>query len=154
MVGNQLFKNTAGNRFYTFPWLWWEAGGLLAERTTHRQHCTGRSHCGTPGLVPAVCVPWGRGCAICPSPGDQTTAWKQGKKQIFPLTLAQPQSCSFIAVCGGAMVIQKLVDVSSDPGKSEYISRWEMVERTCWLFICFQCCEEISVIFGNLAGRK
>lgn len=88
----------------------------------------------------AVCVPRGRGrapCATCPTPGNQTTAWKQGKKQIFPLTLAQPQSCSCLAVRGGAVVMQELVDASSEQGKSEYFSRWEMVERTWWLFICF-----------------
>lgn len=37
--------------------------------------------------------------------------------------IAQPQSCSCIAVYGGAMVRQKLVDVSSEPGKNEYFSR-------------------------------
>lgn len=136
VVGNQLFKKHYRKQLLQIPWWWWEAGGLLAERTSNRQHCTGghtrEFWVGTCMWVPP-CAP----CATCHTPGNQTAAWKQGKKQIFPLTLAQPQSCSCAAVCDGAVVIQELVHASSEPGKSEYFSRWEMVERTCWLFICF-----------------
>lgn len=32
---------------------------------------------------------------------------------------------------------QELTDASSEPRKSKYFSRWEMVGRMWWLFICF-----------------
>lgn len=47
----------------------------------------------------------------------------RARNKYFPLLLPSLRAAAAFAVSGGTMVVQELVDTSSEPGQSEYFSR-------------------------------